>query len=82
MPSLLPDVVRVTCKLLSIFVDCNLNFCQQVDQVVKVCSQIYYLLQQMHKQGLDAGCLQIVLQSIDISKVLYVLPATSMGRLC
>jgi len=40
MPSLLPDVVRVTCcKLLGIFVDCNLNFCQQVDQVVKVCSQ-------------------------------------------
>jgi len=83
MPSLLPDVVRVPCcELLGIFVDCNLNFCQQVDQVVKVCSQIYYLLQQMHKQGLDAGCLQIVLQSIDISKVLYVLPATSMGRLC
>jgi len=70
MPSLLPDVVRVTCcKLLSIFVDCNLNFCQQVDQVVKVCSQRYYLLQQMRKQGLDAGCLQVVLQ------VMYALPA-------
>jgi len=42
MPSLLPDVVHVTCcKLLGIFVDCNLNFCQQVDQVVKVCSQRY-----------------------------------------
>jgi len=62
MPSLLPDVVRVTCcKLLGTFVDCNLNFSQQVDQVVKVCSQIYYLLQQMRKQGLDVGCLQVVL---------------------
>jgi len=78
MPSLLPDVVRVNCcKLLGIFVDCNLNFCQQVDQVVKVCSQSYYLLQQMRKQGLDVGCLQVVLQSIVISKVLglYALPA-------
>ena len=43
---MLSDVVRVTgCKLLGIFVDCKLNFCQQVDQVVKVCSQGYYLLQ-------------------------------------
>ena len=83
MPSLLPDVVGVTCcKLLGrpIFVDCNLNFCQQVDQVVKVCSRRYYLLQQMHKQGLDAGCLQVVLQSIVISKVLYALPACYVSR--
>ena len=42
--------------------------------MVKVCSQRYYLLQQMRKQGLDAGCLQVVLQSIVISKV-YALPA-------
>ena len=77
MPSLLPDVLRVTCcKLLGIFVD----FCQQVGQVVKVCSQRYYLLQQMRKQGLDAGCLQVVLQSIVISKVLLCF--ASMGRLC
>ena len=76
MPSLLPNVVRVTCcKLLGVFVNCNLNFCKQVDQVVKVCSQRYYLLQQMRKQGLDAGCLQVFLQSIVISKVLYALPA-------
>ena len=47
-----------------LIVICNLNFCQQVDQVVKVSSQRYYLLQQMRKQGLDAGCLQVVLQSI------------------
>ena len=52
--------VRVTCcKLLGICVDCNLHFCQQVDEMVKVCSQRYYLLQQMRKQGLDAGCLQV-----------------------
>jgi len=38
--------------------------------VVKVCSRRYYLLQQMHKQGLDAGCLQVVLQSIVISNSL------------
>ena len=45
--------------------------------MVKVCSQRYYLLQQMRKQGLDVGCLQVVLQSIVISKVLglYALPA-------
>jgi len=29
----------------------------------------------MSKQGLDAGCLQVVLQSIVISKVLYALAA-------
>jgi len=40
-----------------------------------VCSQRYYLLQQMRKQGLDASFLQVVLQSIVISKVLYALPA-------
>ena len=40
-----------------------------------MCSQRYYLLQQMRKQGLDVGCLQVVLQSIVISKVLYALPA-------
>ena len=71
LKSLLPDVVRVTCcKLLGIFVDCNLNFSQQVDHVVKVCSQRYYLLQQMRKQGLDVGCLPVVLQSIVISTLL------------
>ena len=44
MPSLLPDVVRVTCcKLLGIFVDCNLNFSQHVDQVVKVCAVKYII---------------------------------------
>ena len=37
--------------------------------MVKVCSQRYYLLQQMRKQGLDVGCLQVVLQSIVITKV-------------
>ena len=42
--------------------------------MVKVCSQRYYLLQQMRKQGLDVGCLQVVLQSIVISKVMYALP--------
>ena len=51
------------------------TFSQQVDQIVKVCSQRYYLLQQMRKQGLDVGCLQVVLQSIVISKVMYALPA-------
>jgi len=51
------------------------TFSQQVDQIVKVCSQRYYLLQQMRKQWLDAGCLQVVLQSIVISKVMYALPA-------
>jgi len=60
MTSVLPDVARVTCcKLLGIFVDCNLNFSQQVDQVVKVCSQLKditgYLLQQVRKQG-QASC--------------------------
>ena len=34
-----------------------------------MCSQRYYLLQQMRKQGLDVGCLQVVLQ------VMYALPA-------
>jgi len=81
MSSLLPDVVSVTCcKLLGTFVDCNLNFSHQVDQVVKVCSQIYYLLQQMRKQGLDK--LMLVVCKLFCSPLSLVRCFASMGRLC
>jgi len=76
LPSALPNIVRVTCdRFLGILIDCNFKFCEHVDNVVKVCSQRFYLLQQM--QGLDANCLKVVLHSIVISKVLYALPAWS-----
>jgi len=76
LPCLIPDVVRVTCcKLLGIFMDSNLRFPEQVDQLIKICSQRFYLLQQMRKQALDARCLHVVLQSIVIHKIRYALPA-------
>ena len=63
----LPEDV-VSAQQLSLFVN-------RLKCVDKVCSQRYYLLQQMRKPGLDVGCLQVVLQSIVISKVMYALPA-------
>ena len=37
--------------------------------------KILFVTADAYKQGLDAGCLQVVLQSIVISKVLYALAA-------
>jgi len=70
--------MRVTsCKLLGIFIDSNLRFSEQVDQLIKSCSHKFYLLQQMRKQVPDARCLSlhVVLQSIVINKIRYALPA-------
>jgi len=76
LPCLIPDVVHVTCcKLLGIFIDSNLRFLEQVDQMIKICSQRFYLLQQMWKQALDVRCLHVVLQSTVVNKIRYALPA-------
>ena len=51
LPCLIPAVVRVTCcKLLGIFIDSNLRFSEQVDQLIKICSQRFYLLQLMQSK--------------------------------
>jgi len=60
---------------LGIFIDNNLRFSEQVEQLIKICSHRFNLLQQMRKQALDVRCLHFVLQSIVINKIRYALPA-------
>ena len=62
-------------KLLGVFVDRALSFHDHVEHIAKTCNQRFYLLQQMHKQGLNADCLKILFHSIVLSKILYALSA-------
>ena len=67
---------RVNCaKLLGVLIDDKLCFNQHVDYLIKICSQRFYLLQQMKKQGLSDECITIVFTAIVLSKLLYALPA-------
>ena len=55
--------------------DDKLCFNHHVDYLIKICSQRFYLLQQMKKQRLSNECITIVFTAIVLSKLLYALPA-------
>ena len=76
MPDCIYGINRVNCaKLLGVLIDDKLCFNQHVDYLIKICSQRFYLLQQMKKQGLSDECITIVFTAIVLSKLLYALPA-------
>ena len=63
------DICGVEClesvKLLGLYIDSKLSFLQHVYFLIKVCTQRFYLLQQIrNKQGLTDDCLHVVFNSI------------------
>ena len=62
-------------KLLGVYFDTRLSFVHHVDFLIRTCSQRFYLLQQMRKQGLTDDCLQVIFNSIIYNRILYVLSA-------
>jgi len=76
IPNDICGVERLECvKLLGLYIDSKLSFHQHVDFLIKVCSQRFYLLQQMRTQGLTDDCLHVVFNSIIYNRVLYALSA-------
>ena len=71
----LPDVVRVSVKLLGVYLDHTLCFHKHVEQIARNCIQQFYLLQQLRKQGLSDDCLKVLFHAIVLSKILYALSA-------
>ena len=56
IPSAYFGVERLQCaKLLGVYFDTKLSFVHYVDFLIRTCSQRFYLLQQMRKQGLFAS---------------------------
>ena len=75
IPDCFPDIERVQCaKVLGVYIDNKLSFGTHVDNLIKVCSQRFYLLQQMRKQGLSDASLKLVFNGIVLNKVQYALP--------
>jgi len=61
-------------KLLGVYLRHDLNFSQHVDAIVATCSQRFYLLTQLKKQGLNISSLDTIFKAIVIKKILYALP--------
>jgi len=61
-------------KLLGVYLRHDLNFSQHVDAVVATCSQRFYLLAQLKKQGLGISSLDTIFKAIVLNKILYALP--------
>jgi len=80
-PCTLPNVVPVnSVKLLGVYLHHTLCFHEHVYQIARNCNQQFYLLQQLHKQGLSDDCLsddclKVLFHSIVLSKILYALSA-------
>jgi len=61
-------------KLLGVYLRHDLNFSQHVDAIVATCSQRFYLLAQLKKQGLGISSLDTLFKAIVLNKILYALP--------
>lgn len=62
-------------KLLGIIFNTNLNFQQQVDLTLKICSQRGYLLKLLRDQGLPPKYMDTVFNSLILSKIRYAICA-------
>ena len=51
-------------KLLGVFIDSKLSFCEHVEHLLSVCNQRLYLISQLRKQGLSDKCIGIVYNAI------------------
>jgi len=69
------NVSRVNvAKILGVYLRHDLNVSQHVDAIVATCSQRFYLLAQLKKQGLGISSLHTIFKAIVLNKILYALP--------
>ena len=74
LPGKLDSTEWMNCvKLLGIFIDLKLSFCEHVEHLRSVCNQRLCLLSQLRKQCLSDKCTGIVYGAIVLSEVLYAL---------
>ena len=75
LPLKMTNVSRVNvAKLLGVYLRHDLNVSQHVDAIVATCSQRFYLLAQLKKQGLGISSLHTIFKAIVLNKILYALP--------
>ena len=76
MPTPLPDIERVeSVKLLGVIFKYNLKFNDHVTAILSQCSQRLYLLKLLKKQGLCEIKINIIYNSLVVSRLSYALPA-------
>ena len=74
VPAQLCNVQRLEyVKLLGVFIDSKLYFCEHVQRLLCICNQRLYLLSQMRKHGLSDKCIGVVYDAIVLNKMLYAL---------
>ena len=74
VPAQLDNVERLEyVKLLGVFIDSKLSFCEHVERLLCICNQRLYLLSQMRKQGLSDKCIGVVYDAVVLNKMLYAL---------
>ena len=64
-------------KLLGVYFNCRLSFNGHVDSVLSIVNQRFYLINQLRKQGLDLNGLNIVFNSLVLSRLTYACQAFS-----
>ena len=75
-PAPLSDVERVdSVKLLGVYFSETLRFDEHLKYVLTICGQRLYLLKTLRGQGLSRANVNIVFQSLVISRLAYALPA-------
>jgi len=68
------DIEQVMCaKLLGVIFQQNLSFDDQVDVVLRTCSQRVYLLKLLRDQGIHQHNMDIVFHAMVLSKIHYAL---------
>ena len=74
VPAQLYNVERLEyVKLLGVFIDSKLSFCEHVERLLCICNQRLYLLSQTRKQSLSDKCIGVVYDAIVLYKMLYAL---------
>jgi len=72
LPPPLLGIERVSSvKLLGVHLTESLSMDEHVHQTIFVCNQRLYLMCQLKRQGLPLNCLDLVLDSLIMSKLLY-----------
>ena len=64
-------------KLLGVYFNSRLSFSGHVDSVLSIVNQRFYLINQLRKQGLDQNGLNIVFNSLVLSRLTYACQAFS-----
>ena len=75
LPDPVPGIERVkVVKLLGVFLSSRFSMDEQVNFIITIINQRYYLLSQLKKQGLPLAALKTIFHAMVVSRIEYALP--------